>query len=734
MARAHPLSSQGSQSHLHNQKITTFFQPMGRTSSQSQLSSSQLSMLSSSQLQTPTASQVTAGPSSSQRRPLPASQSAKTPPARPKPKPLASTSTHDTSPLKGHTASQTSVGKTPHKRKSEAEEAGSHPTPTTIDLVDSSDALSHISISSNSAVRVHSQKKSKSSPVILVSDSSDHDHVPIRPSTLSPGGVKARMRTRNGSGAKGASTSAAGKAKSKSSSKAKATPIKSKPATQPPSAAKTTIKKRPKFVPPEDPGRVSPIIAERKRKRRLLKDFDEDSTDEDALFDAGPERLPEALRSAPKILTREDLLAADASRSGKGKGNAKESANTGAVGNRETSTHSTSSSSKRRRITPSSPLTSPPGSPHHFSQDLPDFPTANETDLDLVALPGPVAELATPDADVEHARLVPTSLNQKLEHRAPASSGNEADEEEEIPSSQSDEQELTLPKAITKDPKEVKARVDQWRRSSLSVAGASEGEEEQVKAQLPAISEGETTLSDGDLPVPSGLLHKSEHDANANAMSSPDPMPESFPASDFDNNDTSMDVDTDFDIGLPPLSVPPTPEHDATMDMDNSLDVEEEEVSQQLKDVPQSSSVSPLSTVPSSPTDTHPATPTTPPPGETSQPEIAGGSPFKSAPFETFGELFRSATPPPPEPEVGEQELPILPPTPVKLDTKAKTQNLIDQIKAQALASVAESDEDESKVELKLEWEESSDSGSELEFKYDFSKCVPGLYFRISRH
>ena len=37
----------------------------------------------------------------------------------------------------------------------------------------------------------------------------------------------------------------------------------------------------------------------------------------------------------------------------------------------------------------------------------------------------------------------------------------------------------------------------------------------------------------------------------------------------------------------------------------------------------------------------------------------------------------------------------MLPPTPVKLDTKAKTQNLIDQIKAQALASVAESDEDE---------------------------------------
>ena len=88
----------------------------------------------------------------------------------------------------------------------------------------------------------------------------------------------------------------------------------------------------------------------------------------------------------------------------RGKGKAKESVNTGAVGNRETSTHSTSSSSKRRRITPSSPLTSPPGSPHHFSQDLPGFPTANEVDLDLVALPGPVAELATPDADVEHAQ------------------------------------------------------------------------------------------------------------------------------------------------------------------------------------------------------------------------------------------------------------------------------------------------------------------------------------------
>ncbi|KAI0093078.1 hypothetical protein BDY19DRAFT_921876 [Irpex rosettiformis] len=53
-----------------------------------------------------------------------------------------------------------------------------------------------------------------------------------------------------------------------------------------------------------------------------------------------------------------------------------------------------------------------------------------------------------------------------------AISGNDADDEELVPSSQSDEQELTIPKKLSKDPEKVKNSVNKWRRES-SVAHVS---------------------------------------------------------------------------------------------------------------------------------------------------------------------------------------------------------------------------------------------------------------------
>lgn len=710
MARGRLASSQGSLSHLHNQKITSFFHTL--SSSQPQPSSSQPSMPSSSQTQQPSASQGTSGPSSSQRRPPPASQPAKAPSIRPKPKPQASASQQDPSPSTARAASQNAGSKAAHKRKSRELEAEE------VELLaqHTSDATSHISISNSSAVRVHSPKKPKLPSVIVISDSSDFDHVSSKPSPPSPQGMRARPKARPCSGATVESAST-GKPRTAARFNAKAAPVPSISATTTPSSAKTTIKKRSKLK-PEDCSSYSPLLAEKKRKRRILADFDSpDESSEDDLFDGRPEAFSEAAVRVPKLLTREDLLPPELFKSGKskGKGKGKERGMASVVEavNKETSGHSTSSS-KRRRMTPASPLSSLPPSPCRSSQALPDVAPVHDADLGSVSVPGPVAKLATPDAQPEPAppKLTP---NQKLKHRAPASSGNEADEEE-IPSSQSDEKELTLPKAVIKDPKEVKARVDRWRHSSASGAAAPGGEAEHEP--LPGVSEGETTLSDGDMLAPAHA-----DDALTNTMSSPDAVPDSFPASEFGNNDTGMDVDTDFDVGFPAISVPHTPEAqsvaclDVQTFVDEVVDNEEAEVSQQLKMVPQSSSVSSLSSLPSTPNDTRPATPTTPPPGQTSQPEIAGASPFKTAPGESFADIFRTATPPPPSDQG------MLPPSPVKLDAKAKTQHLIDQIKAQALANVAGDDSDEEKKERKFDSGESdSDSDSDLEFKYDFAK------------
>ncbi|OSX66353.1 hypothetical protein POSPLADRAFT_1053004 [Postia placenta MAD-698-R-SB12] len=79
-------------------------------------------------------------------------------------------------------------------------------------------------------------------------------------------------------------------------------------------------------------------------------------------------------------------------------------------------------------------------------------------------LPSPVESKASRRPSTpKRARLSP----EEPAMRAP-SSGNEADIEELVPSSQSDEHELTLPKDNRKDPVQVKQHVDKWRKETVT--------------------------------------------------------------------------------------------------------------------------------------------------------------------------------------------------------------------------------------------------------------------------
>ena len=121
--------------------------------------------------------------------------------------------------------------------------------------------------------------------------------------------------------------------------------------------------------------------------------------------------------------------------------------------------------------------------------------------------------------------------------------------------------------------------------------------------------------------------------------------------------------------------------------------------------------------------------PVTPQLETSSLPAVASSSdsPLKSSSNKSFSEIFGAGTPPRPStPTPLDAVLADLPPTPAKIDSKTKTLNIIEQIKAQAKAKVAEEEDEgmpQKPEDMKFDWEE-SDSDSDLEFKYDFSKCV----------
>ncbi|KAI0699569.1 hypothetical protein BC835DRAFT_1412551 [Cytidiella melzeri] len=93
--------------------------------------------------------------------------------------------------------------------------------------------------------------------------------------------------------------------------------------------------------------------------------------------------------------------------------------------------------------------------------------------LSKSALPSPSLKISLPSSPLTSLRSVRSkssrsSKRARLDVTEPSTaiSGNDADEEELVPSSQSDEQELTIPKNVSKDPGVVKATVNKWRRES----------------------------------------------------------------------------------------------------------------------------------------------------------------------------------------------------------------------------------------------------------------------------
>lgn len=300
--------------------------------------------------------------------------------------------------------------------------------------------------------------------------------------------------------------------------------------------------------------------------------------------------------------------------------------------------------------------------------DIEEFspPNALQTDLSRPATVS--SSLSNTLATKENVPTIPT-VTEKLECKLissspkkarisspepgaqPPSSGHDADVEEVIPSSQSDEQELTPSKVVKRRLSDVNKAVQEWRASSL-------------------------LASPPKCPL------------------SPSLPRDSLPAAEFDvqpDFDVPMDEASRFTDNEPAeVLVPP-------IAGDSQL-ASETEVSQQLHHVSSGSElISPIDAFSTGPT--VPSSPLTNGKSAT--------SPLPQSPrFPFGGEEDRLTTPPP------KDHFPPLPPTPMALDAESKAAKMIAEIKAKALAAMSDSsdssDEDDNDLELK-ELEDSSD-------------------------
>ena len=85
-----------------------------------------------------------------------------------------------------------------------------------------------------------------------------------------------------------------------------------------------------------------------------------------------------------------------------------------------------------------------------------------------ISLPSDDAVSVASGSASKRVRLSPPSPSRPVAAVSIVASGNEADVEDVIPSSQSDEQELTVPKQITKDPILTRIEVDKWRQETVT--------------------------------------------------------------------------------------------------------------------------------------------------------------------------------------------------------------------------------------------------------------------------
>ncbi|KAF7792294.1 hypothetical protein EIP86_003330 [Pleurotus ostreatoroseus] len=531
---------------------------------------------------------------------------------------------------------------------------------------------SHITISSDSDPK----------SVITISDSTSAEVLQeTKMAKVLPSISVAKKTKGKGKAApKAAAKSSVSTAKAASKAKSPAKPAAA--STSSVSAVKTTVRRR------------SAVEEPMPRKRKLgIRDFDSPSeSDEDGIYIPDPERMPESLSHAYKPLEREDLIPESVL---KPRGNTPSSVD---GHTKSVRTSVSTSSSKRRRLSPPSPPLAP------VKNEIPE-------------------EGQVPTADITHDR--------RAQDAAGASSGNEADEE--VPSSQSDEHELTIPKAVTKDPAEVKERVDHWRHMS----GVS------------SVSESMVSPQSANAGLPSEAEQPPSSPAVADAPTDADPADIVQEDDQYDYDRMQMDIDFGMADMPPPSYLPTIPDQEED---------DEAEVSQQIQlEEPLNDSNETLSTAASYFPTTRPVTP--PPLPDTSgsvaivsggnspfksldaphtpmKPKTFSGTPFKpvsDSPFRPLpdAEFFELSSDAKDEPEE-EDALPAAPAAPV--DSHQRTQDVIAQIKAEAEKRAAMNVKSESEGDVKADLDfdfDSSDSSSdddELEFKYDFDakKATPG--------
>lgn len=312
-----------------------------------------------------------------------------------------------------------------------------------------------------------------------------------------------------------------------------------------------------------------------------------------------------------------------------------------------------------------------------------------------------------------------------------ASSGNEADEEE-VPSSQSDEHELTIPKTVTQNPVEVKERVDHWRHMSglSSVSESLAVSPHSAHAGLP---------SEPEQPPPSSPVIVDVH-TDAELLDTV--QDEHADADQFGMGDQDM---MDVDFGMPEM--PPPSYIPVVQDRESD---DEAEVSQQIQiEVSSNTSNRTPTSVASHPPTRRPVTPPPlPDPSSSITVAGAGDSPFKSfdAPHtplksETlsnslFNSLSNSPFKPLPDAEFfrlspvrddeDDEDVPAAPAA--QIDNHQRTQNVIARIKAEAAKRAAEMEakpEEDVKADLNFDFDSSSESSSDdegLDFKYEYDQ------------
>ncbi|KAI0949519.1 hypothetical protein AcW1_009108 [Taiwanofungus camphoratus] len=264
----------------------------------------------------------------------------------------------------------------------------------------------------------------------------------------------------------------------------------------------------------------------------------------------------------------------------------------------------------------------------------------------------------------------------------PPSSGHDADVEELIPSSQSDEQELSPPRLMKKDPTNVKESVDKWRREALVQPTSPQ----QTSPSL----ESDFVCTEDDLPSLGDDLGRTDSDPASpgdDLILPPDSIAPSRGDPDY-SVDVPMDVDVSIEVPLPDAT------RDASVVPGIRTPRSETEVSIQLW--PHSSGSTLSSARKAAAIHATIAAPSTLP-TSTSSPLLKTISP----PAFSSSDMYRSLTPPTSDPVPS-------PTTPEALDVESKTAKIIAEIRAKAFAAAPSSPEDEP-----LEFKELDDSSSD---------------------